>query len=352
MKRWDILARIGVVASLALFANSCVPSSASPALPDTHRYAVVVQDIPAEATVVAAEPLLQRLNLQVGPAELPPLAAPDLSAGPPATSFLAAARSSDDAARAIECMTAAIYYEARSEPVGGQRAVAQVVVNRVRDRAFPNSVCGVVYQGSDRATGCQFSFTCDGSLNRPRDAIAWNRAHVIALGVLSGETDPEVGSATHYHATSIFPWWAPSLRRVNVIGHHAFYRWAAPLERALSFRQRYAGSEPGGARDVIAAIDDAGMPQEQVNGVTIHRSAATPAGPIAVASATAVASYGVAVHRGSAPAPSIVVAQPDVAASSSSGTTLHGVRVHRSIDSPTTPGAAPAGAGAGAAVSG
>ena len=92
----------------------------------------------------------------------------------------------DDASRAAECLTAAVYYEARSQSEDGQRAVAQVVLNRVRDRAFPNSVCGVVYQGAERRTGCQFSFTCDGSMNRPRELGAWDRARAVAAAALGG----------------------------------------------------------------------------------------------------------------------------------------------------------------------
>lgn len=321
----ETASRTGAIAALALFAQSCVPSEASTVTAAReHGRAFVVQDIPQDTTVAAAQPLLQKLDLHVAPADLPvgPMAA---LARPQGMSFLDAARSPDDAARATECMTAAIYYEARSEPVEGQRAVAQVVLNRVRDRAFPNSVCGVVYQGSQRSTGCQFSFTCDGSLNRPRDPAAWDRARTLAIAALSGDTDPAVGSATHYHATSIFPWWAPSLRRIGVIGHHAFYRWAAPLERALSFRQRYSGVETGGGTDeVIAAFtpgDESGA-VETVAGVTIHRSGgATPA------------AHGVTVHRG-LNHPAAVAASASVAANTpliapASDGEMHGVRVHR-----------------------
>lgn len=334
----ETASRTGAIAALALFAQSCVPSEASTVTAAReHGRAFVVQDIPQDTTVAAAQPLLQKLDLHVAPADLPvgPMAA---LARPQGMSFLDAARSPDDAARATECMTAAIYYEARSEPVEGQRAVAQVVLNRVRDRAFPNSVCGVVYQGSERSTGCQFSFTCDGSLYRQRDTAAWERARTLAVAALSGDTDPAVGSATHYHATSIFPWWAPSLRRIGVIGHHAFYRWAAPLERALSFRQRYSGVETGGSSDeVIAAFNATEDPAavETVAGVTIHRSGG--AMPTA---------HGVTVHRGpqatAATSAAPVVATNAVAATPTpaSGGDMHGVRVHRG-DAPAVPDAAP-----------
>lgn len=331
MGQWIIFARVGVAASLSLFVQSCVPSSATPKLPAERGRVSVAQDIPAEATIADAAPLLQRLDLQVGPAELPPLRS-DYAAGPPATSFLAAARSADDATRAIECMTAAIYYEARSEPVDGQRAVAQVVMNRVRDRAFPNSVCGVVYQGSNRTTGCQFSFTCDGSLDRPRDGLAWERSRAVALNALNGDVDFAVGAATHYHATSIFPWWAPSLRRIGVIGHHAFYRWAAPLERALSFRQRYAGTEPGAAGETASVFGGA---TEDIMGVTVHRSDGEQQ-----QTGGAELRYGVSVHRGSDSGGDTVATSGAEAAAPTRSTDAgetYGVRVHRS-----TPVSAPA----------
>jgi hypothetical protein len=111
-----------------------------------------------------------------------------------APAFPGAAQSDDDRQRAIACLTAAVYYEARSEPTDGQRAVAQVVLNRVRDRAFPHSVCGVVYQGSTRRTGCQFSFTCDGSMNHPRDGAAWARAASVARAAFDGSVFAPVGA--------------------------------------------------------------------------------------------------------------------------------------------------------------
>src|SRR5256885_2615100 len=88
--------------------------------------------------------------------------------------------------QALQCLASAVYYEAGNQDEGGERAVAQVVLNRVRHPAFPASVCGVVYQGSTRSTGCQFTFTCDGSLNRRPDADGWRRAYDVAQPALSG----------------------------------------------------------------------------------------------------------------------------------------------------------------------
>jgi spore germination cell wall hydrolase CwlJ-like protein len=122
-----------------------------------------------------------------------------------------------------DCLALAIYYEARSESEVGQRAVAQVVLNRVRDPAYPDDVCGVVFQGHERRTGCQFSFTCDGSMARRPEGRAWIRARDIAASALAGRSDAPVGNATHYHTTAIRPYWAPSLTRVTTIGAHIFY---------------------------------------------------------------------------------------------------------------------------------
>jgi hypothetical protein len=133
----------------------------------------------------------------------------------------AAAPYSDDS---LQCLTQAVYYEARNQSADGQRAVAQVVLNRTRDPAYPRSVCGVVFQGAERYTGCQFSFTCDGSMNAWIEPYAWERAQGIAAAALSGSVYRPVGSATHYHTTAISPYWAPSLVQQAVIGAHVFYR--------------------------------------------------------------------------------------------------------------------------------
>lgn len=100
--------------------------------------------------------------------------------------------------RALECLTSAVYYEAGQEPTDGQRAVAQVILNRARHPAFPASVCGVIYEGSTRQTGCQFTFTCDGSMARGPMAASWDRARKVAAAALAGSVYPEVGNATHY----------------------------------------------------------------------------------------------------------------------------------------------------------
>lgn len=160
-----------------------------------------------------------------------------------AASFTMGKASAATRAKALECLTSAIYYEAGQESADGQRAVAQVVLNRVRHPAYPSSVCGVVYQGSTRATGCQFTFTCDGSLVHTPMTSAWNRAHQIAVAALAGEVYAPVGLATHYHANYVLPYWASSLVKTHIEGAHLFYRWAGGWGRAAAFDQRYAASE-------------------------------------------------------------------------------------------------------------
>ena len=131
----------------------------------------------------------------------------------------------------LGCLAAAIYHEARSEPEIGQRAVAQVIMNRTRHPNYPKTVCDVVLQGSARRTGCQFTFTCDGSLARRPQAVAWQKALDIAADTLAGRNSAPVGDATHYHTTAIRPYWAPSLTRVATLGSHIFYTGAGSSRR-------------------------------------------------------------------------------------------------------------------------
>jgi hypothetical protein len=148
-----------------------------------------------------------------------------------------------DQARALECLTAAVYYEAANEPDDGQQAVAQVVLNRVRHPAFPATVCGVVYQGSERR-GCQFSFACDGAMARARAPTAWARARRVAARALSGSVFAPAGLATHYHTYAVTPAWNRSLVMTGAFGAHFFHRWKGWWGTADAFSDRYAGHEP------------------------------------------------------------------------------------------------------------
>ena len=146
--------------------------------------------------------------------------------------------------RAVRCLTDAIYYEAANEPVEGQRAIAQVIVNRVRDKHFPKSVCGVVYEGWERHTGCQFSFVCDGSIRRRHaDPAALDRVRPIAAGALNGYVVPEVGTATHYYATYVRPNWLRTVSQITEIGKHVFCSWKGRAGLPTSLAGAYGGGE-------------------------------------------------------------------------------------------------------------
>ncbi|AMO72710.1 cell wall hydrolase [Sphingorhabdus sp. M41] len=149
-----------------------------------------------------------------------------------------------DNSRAQHCLAQAIYYEAGMEPDAGQRAVAQVILNRVRHPSYPDTVCGVIYQGSERTTGCQFTYTCDGSLRRKPARFHWERARKVAAEALAGKSYTTVGTATHYHASYVYPYWAPSLRFLGTLGAHRFYSWKGNAGKASAFSQRYSGGEP------------------------------------------------------------------------------------------------------------
>ncbi|HEV2746465.1 MAG TPA: cell wall hydrolase [Allosphingosinicella sp.] len=191
-----------------------------------------------------AEPLQFK---QVAPTDAVALnAAVPLSTAPNpvARAFASMARTEADRVRALQCLTAAVYYEAAIEPLEGQRAVAQVVLNRVRHPAYPNSVCGVVWQGSERSTGCQFTFTCDGSLARAPSADGWARASRVAQAALAGYVHATVGHATHYHTNWVVPYWSSSLEKVANVGTHIFYRWSNGWGKPSAFRNGHSGVEP------------------------------------------------------------------------------------------------------------
>lgn len=159
------------------------------------------------------------------------------------------AASTASASTALKCLTQAIYYEAATEPLEGRRAVAQVVLNRVRHPAYPKSVCGVVYQGAERTTGCQFSFTCDGSLLRAPIRRPWLEAGEIARAALAGRVETSVGTATHYHADYVLPRWAFELGKITQLGRHLFYRF----EGTWGTRQFFAGAYS--ANETIPVFD-------------------------------------------------------------------------------------------------
>ncbi|MEP9360598.1 cell wall hydrolase [Sphingomonas sp. KR3-1] len=147
-------------------------------------------------------------------------------------------------ARAVDCLAAAVYYEAGDDAVG-QQAVAQVIINRTRHPAFPKTICGVVFQGSERSTGCQFTFSCDGAILRySPTAAAWERARYVARAALTGTVYKPVGHATHYHTDWVVPYWSASLEKITEVHTHLFFRWAGWWGTPPAFNRTYAGVEP------------------------------------------------------------------------------------------------------------
>ena len=239
-----ILGAIGLVALAGSSdAMPLLPKFATQAELETAA-ATPAKPLPTDIRDLAPETALQ-LN-----SKIPIASGPNPAAAP----FVFGKASAESRARALECLTSAIYYEAAQEPTDGQRAVAQVVLNRVRHPAFPNSVCGVVYEGSTRSTGCQFTFTCDGSMARAPMPDLWNRARKVAEAALSGSVYAPAGHATHYHADYVVPYWASSLVKTAVEGAHIFYRWAGGWGQPAAFSDRWSGREgdPGALR--LAAL--------------------------------------------------------------------------------------------------
>ena len=126
------------------------------------------------------------------------------------------------------CLTEALYYEARSEGAKGEKAVAEVVFHRLSSGKYGDSICAVVYEGAEGKV-CQFSFTCNGDMRRPREIVAWNQAEELAAQIFTGEVRLRnlTGGATSYHAEYVKPYWAPALKRTAQIGKHIFYRTSA-----------------------------------------------------------------------------------------------------------------------------
>jgi hypothetical protein len=231
----------------------------TPSIPDARLTRVSFGDVRAVGAGPSLPPdALQTLSwdaARIVNAGVPFAEAPN----PPAARFILPA-SGEDRQQALNCLTQAVYYEAAYEPAEGQAAVAQVVLNRLRHPLYPKTVCGVVYQGSELPTGCQFTFTCDGSLGRPPVEWAWKQARYVAERALNGYVEKAVGYATHYHADYVVPYWMPSLYKVAKIGTHIFYRWPAGLGAPSMFNGRYAGGErlprwTGGPEVQLASLD-------------------------------------------------------------------------------------------------
>ena len=145
--------------------------------------------------------------------------------------------------RATDCLAAAMLYEA-GDDAEGERAVGQVVLNRLRHPAFPKSVCAVVFQGAERSTGCQFTFTCDGAMTRAPSPSVWTRARRLASAMLDGDVYRPVGYATHYHTDWVVPYWSATLDKVTAVDTHLFFRWPGWWGTPGAFQRQVSTDEP------------------------------------------------------------------------------------------------------------
>ncbi len=221
-----------------------------------------------------------------------------------------------DQSRDLECLTQAVYYEARGEGRDGMKAVAQVVLNRARHPAFPKTVCAVVYQGANRGSGCQFSFTCNGAMRGAVNRSAWNRAREVATKALSGQVFSAVGNATHFHTTAVSPSWRNNLIRVNQVGDHLFYRFGgrSGASQAFAYNPRPSGPVEQAPRLVQASLD----PVEAARNVSgaiaytavLAREAATGDKAPAAAPPAAAAAAAPAPAASRTPAPRAAEPQP------------------------------------------
>ena len=285
-----VIARIvvGIVVILAIATSAWLSFSAGQqkALAPAPERALIVSQAAAQADVEA---------LTVAPDQLQALAPADARAWNaalpfatertrPAPPFFSPVTSPADYGRALDCLTAAVYYEAANETPAGKLAVAQVVLNRVRHPVYPKTVCGVVFEGSQRATGCQFTFTCDGALARAPSAAGWASARAVAQSALNGMVLATVGAATHYHADYVAPYWAARLSKLSQIGAHIFYRFPGRWSDASALANRYKGGEPviGKMAALTTPVEDplldVGLPAITPQALHIETGAIDPAG--------------------------------------------------------------------------
>ncbi|WP_247710059.1 cell wall hydrolase [Qipengyuania xiapuensis] len=271
IRRYGAFAVVGAASFLVGTSSLLVPQQSVAAMAKLEPE--LQQDLAAMTT--AAEPAAELGQSDVQGALEGNLAIPTMKNGVErAGRFAGIPMSSAHYGTATDCLAQAVYYEAALEPEQGRRAVAQVVLNRVRHPAYPNSVCGVVYQGWNQPV-CQFSFTCDGALMRKPRADLWRNAKAIAREALAGHEVAEVGTATHYHADYVLPYWAYRLGKIAKVGRHIFYRFPGSPGRSASFYGRWAGREYKPAidfarfrRDAAAELAASAVP-EYTPGTTV-----------------------------------------------------------------------------------
>jgi spore germination cell wall hydrolase CwlJ-like protein len=235
VQRWALIL-LGILAIVCIAAAALWSSRAIKAPTGVEALKLELGEMPK------VEPLeLQQVDAEV--AKLKNAEQPFVTGSIPAAKPFTISGGSADIQRAVDCLAATVYYEAAQEAAAGQLAVMQVVLNRMRHPAYPKTVCGVVFQGQERRTGCQFSYTCDGSLRRQPSAAAWDRYRQMARAMLNGQVYAPVGLATHYHADYVLPYWSASLDKLRVEGRHIFYRWKGGWGTPRAFVGGYRGSE-------------------------------------------------------------------------------------------------------------
>lgn len=236
------LAVLALIAALAVIVPAWIVRTAPPVKARPPIYLAPKPVVP-KAVMPPVDPVTFR--------DLPPEDARSFNAtipfstdpNPPARPFRLA-ESDIDVGRATDCLAAAVLYEAGDDAVG-EKAVAQVVLNRVRHPAFPKTVCGVVFDGAERRTGCQFTFSCDGALLRHNwSEAAWTRARAIATAALNGAVYRPVGQSTHYHTDWVVPYWSSSLDKVSAVGSHLFFRWTGWWGTPAAFNRQVQPGEP------------------------------------------------------------------------------------------------------------
>ncbi len=230
------------IAGLAIVGPALVVANA-PVIVPAKRVALPPQRIVPKAEIPKVEPM-KFVDLTPTDARAFNATVPFSTEPNPAAKPFRFAGGPDDLARATDCMAAGILYEAGDDTLG-ERAVAQVVLNRLRHPAFPKTVCGVVFEGQDRTTGCQFSFSCDGAITRwhPTED-AWRRAREVATAALGGAVFSQVGYATHYHTDWVVPYWQSSLDKITAVHTHLFFRWSGWWGTPAAFGRHPETVEP------------------------------------------------------------------------------------------------------------
>lgn len=180
---------------------------------------------------LACNPYTDNFGHRHGAAATQTVSASDAVAAKPAPSEIAMAQLLAER----QCLAEVMYYEARGEGLEGQMAVAEVVFHRMRSGAYPGSICGVVFEGGQEKRSCQFSFVCNGDMDRTKNGRAWSEAKLLAAKIMTGAIPlgDITDDATSYHAVSVEPGWAGHLIRTVQIGNHVFYKVPSARSRAM-----------------------------------------------------------------------------------------------------------------------